>query len=163
VTGPEADNRLMHPHHRHLRHAVVPTALILTVFVSSCGGDDKLSEAEYLKQGNAICEKQLSEIDAAGAAISGGQEPTPAQFDQFANDVLIPKVRAQIDGLAKLEPPSELEDDVDAMLEASRADLAQMEADIKADSAAFMASEDDPFADANAKANAIGLTVCGNP
>ena len=62
-----------------------------------------------------------------------------------------------------LDAPSKLDNEVNEMLTAARADLAKVEADIKADPQAFMDSDQDPFASTNARANAIGLTVCGNP
>jgi hypothetical protein len=153
----------MHSQHRTFRHLAAPVALLLTVILAACGSDSALSESEYLQQGNAICEKSAAQIAEATKTLPTDRPPTVDEFNKVANDTLLPNIRKQIDDLAKLDPPSNLDDAADQMITSARAELAKMEADIKADPEAFMNNEADPFADTNAKANAIGLTVCGNP
>ena len=154
----------MHSRHRTLRNVVAPAALLLTVIVSACGSDDSaLSKSDYLTQGNAICQKSSDDIAAASAGLPTDRPPTQAEFTKFTSETLVPKVGKQIDDLAKLNAPSELDKDVDQMIAAARADYTKMQADIKADPVALMNSDKDPFANTNARANAIGLTVCGNP
>ncbi len=153
----------MHSLHQTLRNVVAPATLVLTVFVSACGSDDKLSKSDYLTQGNAICQKANDEIGAASEGFPTDRPPTQDEFTKFTSETLIPKIGKQIDDLDKLNPPSELKDAVDKLIASARADYTKMQADIKADLEAFMNSEEDPFASSNARANAIGLTVCGNP
>jgi hypothetical protein len=154
----------MHSRHQTLRNVVAPAALLLTVFVSACGSDDKaLSKSDYLTQGNAICQKVNDEIGAASQGLPTDRPPTQDEFTKFTSETLIPKIGKELDDLDKLNPPSELKDAVAKMLTSAHADYTKMQADIKADWEAFMTSEDDPFATTNAQANVIGLTVCGNP
>ena len=142
---------------------MAPATLLLTVFVSACGSDDKLSKSDYLAKGNAICQKVNDEIGAASEGFPTDRPPTQDEFTKFTSETLIPKIGKEIDDLDKLNPPSELKDEVDKLIASARADYAKMQADIKADWEAFMNSEEDPFANTNAQANAVGLTVCGNP
>jgi hypothetical protein len=159
----DADNRPMNSRHQTIRNVVAPATLLLTLFVSACGSDDKLSKSDYLTQGNAICQKVFDEIDTASEGFATDRPPTQDEFTKFTSETLIPKIGKMIDDLDKLNPPSELNDGVDKLITSARADYTKMQADIKADWEAFMNSEEDPFANANAQANAIGLTVCGNP
>jgi hypothetical protein len=144
--------------------AVLLSALAL--LAGACGGDEKrLSEAEFLKQGNAICKAGNDKIDAAAAKEFPNQNERPdlAKFKTFANETLIPSVRQQIDDLDDLKPPKDLQDDMDQLLSDARDALDKVKEEVNNDTAAFLDNESDPFADVNKKATDIGLTVCGEP
>lgn len=115
-----------------------------------------LTKEELIAQGNAICAAGNEKMDAAMPDWSQG-EPAAPTAEAFYNTVTT-EVATMIEGLRGLTPPADLEADYTAMLTAADADLVK----IKADGLdAFLAQEEDPFADANEIANKIGLTVCG--
>jgi hypothetical protein len=121
------------------------------------GGDDNLTKAEFLKQGNAICKKGDKEIDkAADKTFTSKQRPSDATITKFAEDTVIPNVQGQIDGLRDLNPPSDDEDQVNAIL-----DEAQSTLDETKDDPTIFASNQDPFKKANKLAKDYGLTECG--
>jgi hypothetical protein len=141
---------------------VLLSALVL--FAGACGDDGtRLSKAEFLKQGNATCKATNDKIDTASAKKFPNQDeqPDPAKFKTFATETLIPDLRQEVDDLDDLKPPKDLQDDVDHLLSDVRDALDNVKEDVNEDTAAFLNSESDPFADAKKKANDIGLTVCG--
>jgi hypothetical protein len=134
------------------------TVLAVVLFATGCGdSDDALTKSEFLKQGNAICKKGNQEIDRVGQQTLGGnKEPTKAELTTFSEDTLIPVVQGEIDGLRDLEPPSDDEDQVNAILDEAQGALDQAK-----DDPTIFASNADPFKKANKLANDYGLTECG--
>jgi hypothetical protein len=121
------------------------------------GGDDELTKAEFLKQGNAICKKGDKEINTvAEKTFTSKQHPSDAEITKFAEGTVIPNVQGQIDGLRDLNPPSDDEDQVNAIL-----DEAQSALDKGKDDPTIFASNQDPFKKANQLAKDYGLTECG--
>ena len=137
----------------------------LTLFVAACGDDDRLSTAEFVKQGNAICKAGEDKIEAAAAKAfpNENEQPDPVVFKTLANETLIPSVKEQLDGVDALKAPKDLQDAVDRMVADGRAALDKMKADINNDIDAFLENEADPFAEVNKQAGEIGLTVCAEP
>ena len=137
--------------------ATAVCAVAAAVVIGCGGGDDELTKAEFLKQGNAICAKGNKEIDAAAnKTFEKGQQPSKAQITKFAEDTLIPSVEEQIDGLRDLNPPSADEDQVNAIL-----DEADSALDETKDDPSVFAEDKDPFKKANKMAIAYGLKECG--
>ena len=145
----------------HRFATVIAAGGCVALLAAGCGssGDKGLSKAEFLKQGNAICAKGNAEINAAGKKIFGpARRPSRAAGLKFATDTLVPKVGQQINDIAALKPPKADKNTVDALI----AGVRQAFAKVKAHPALALASgAHDPFADANKKANAYGLTKCG--
>jgi len=154
---------------------LIPFALLVAlgaIFVAGCGGDDDtstttgtsgasgasgtaLTQEEFVSQGNAICAAGNKELDQAGNDIfSQGQKPTDAQLQQFA-DVAVPSIQGQIDAIRALTPPADIADDVTTFLDDAESALDQ----VKADPTLF---EQEPFADVNKQATAIGLDECAS-
>lgn len=146
---------------RSFRWVALGAALTIPL-LSSCGDDgpDRLSKAEFLKQGNAVCAASNERINAAFEKAAGGSDAPPTEAIVPILDELTDEVRGQIDGVDALEPPEELADRVDDLIEAANVAYDQMEADIEADPVAFAEDESDPFAKANAINAEIGLTEC---
>jgi hypothetical protein len=139
--------------------ALMVGALLL---LGACGGgEDRLTKAEFTSKANAICKKASTELDKAGNEAFGSKEPTTDQIATYISDTLVPKVEQQLDDIDELKPPKDMEDDVDALLKTARADVAAVKKDVKAD-AEKLIQGDDPFADANQKADALGLKECGS-
>ena len=143
--------------------------------VAGCGDDDDtssttgasgasgvsgtaLTEDEWIQQADEICAAGDKEINQAGNELFGGQQPSQAQIEQFANDVLVPNIQAQLDAIAALTPPEEIAGDVTQLLDDANAALDEIRDD---PSLVAASASDDPFAEANKEAKALGLTDCG--
>jgi hypothetical protein len=145
-------------------HFAAPLVGIALVLAGCGGGDDKgLSKADYIKQADAICQKgddaTNKALQAALQAL-GTDKPTDEQQAKLAADVAVPNVETQLTALKALGKPKDGGDEVDAMVKA----LEDATAKVKADPTLLTndGSSESPFADANAKAKAFGLKVCGS-
>jgi hypothetical protein len=129
----------------------------LPVLAAGCGGgdDNSLSKSEFVAQGNAICKKGNQQLNAAGKEL--GKSPTKAQVNSFVTATVIPNIQGQVDQLRALDEPSADQDQVNAILDEADAALAKVKAD-----PTLLTGHADPFAKANKKAKAYGLTVCGS-
>jgi hypothetical protein len=130
--------------------------LVAALVVSACGGEDHLSKAEFLKQGNAICAKGNKELSAEGNKVFGAGAPSKAEFEKFVNDTLVPNIQGQIDGLDDLSPPADDEDTVNAIVDSAQQALDK----VKADPTIVESQSNDTFAAANKLAKDYGLTEC---
>jgi hypothetical protein len=95
----------------------VRVALLLTVVVSAvalvgCGGEDRLSQAAFQQRANAICKKYNDRIAAIGDPTS------PAVVPEYV-DKGIPLIEQGLSELRDLNPPEDVEDDYDRMLDAT--------------------------------------------
>jgi hypothetical protein len=135
----------------------------LAVVACGCGGDDEepLSSEEFLAQGNAICASVNDELDAAFEAL-GDSEPSTDELVSLFADTLVPNIRAEIDDLRELNPPDELQDEARQLFDDADAAIDEIEQQIEDDPEAFFESDEDPFADVNQRATAMGLVECGN-
>ena len=133
--------------------------LALSVLAAAgCGGGsgDRLSKAEFVEQGNAICAKYDGQIETAGqTAFASAGQPTEAEITAFAEDTLLPIVEKEIDELRSLSPPEEDEATVDEILDKAEAAADELSAD-----PALLASDEDPFEETNRLAGSYGLTAC---
>jgi len=149
-------------------------ALILGGLVAGCGGSDgsdgdassdpsspATSEAstithdEFVTQANAICSDASAALQTAGADIT--DTSTEDEVVAFITDTALPSFQKQHDDIAALGVPEGDEDAVDTLLTSLQADIDK----VQADPAAFTTAAD-PFAEANAAADALGLTDCGS-
>ena len=151
-------------HHSRTRSRVLLGAAALAIpLLPGCGDDgvERLSEAEFLKQGNAICAESNARMEKKGEETFGALDgpPTAEDIAPFA-DYLVDEVDQQISGVEALVPPEDLQDEMDEVLPLARAAQTEMESQIEADPVAFMESEENVFADVNAKLADIGLTDC---
>jgi hypothetical protein len=87
-------------------------ALFLACLAVGCGGGggDRLSQEEFQQQANAICEKYDKKIQALGSPES------PADIPDFVQKG-IPLLRQGIAELRALNPPADVEDDYNRMLD----------------------------------------------
>ena len=74
------------------------------------------------RKGNAICQKVNDEIERRVRRFPTDRPPTQDEFTKFTGETLIPKIGKEIDDLDKLNPPSELKDEVDKLIASARAD-----------------------------------------
>ena len=143
---------------------------------AGCGGDDEttsatttavgatgeagvpVSDDEFVTEANAICAAGNGEIDTAAEELFTAGEPTDAELDQFANDVLVPSIEGQIEAIGALTPPDEIADEVTTFLEDAEAALDEVESDPSL--LAGNTGAADPFADVNDEAAQLGLDEC---
>ncbi len=108
--------------------------------------------------------RATSELDAAfeDLDLEEGQEPTAEQMGTLVLEVFVPDVQSQIDDVRALEPPDELADAVETFLDDAEATLDELEQQATDDPSAVFSEDEDPFAEVNVQANAIGLTECAD-
>ena len=144
---------------------VAGVCLAVLVVAAACGGSSSsaLSKDEFVKQGNAICKSGNDTLNAAEKAAFPNQteQPDPATLQKFFKETLLPNIKKQIDDIDKLKAPKELESQADDLVTSARAALAKLEAQVDKDPTSAFSGED-PFADVNKKATAVGLTACAD-
>lgn len=136
-------------------------AAAAAAFVAAgCGGESRLSQAEFREQGNAICAKYDKQIEDIGTPTS--VEEVPAYVEK-----VLPIVERQIEDMKELNPPEEDQEAFDKMIaeaektvEAGR-DLGEA-ADANDDAAIEKAlNEGNAASDrADEQATGLGLTGC---
>lgn len=142
---------------------VVAVASLLSGLLAACGSDDELSQEEFLAQANEICRAGNAELeqlveetfpttDDEAEFLAFVEEEGPAFIDAFVSNV-----QGQIADIRGLNAPSDLEDEVDQVL-----DDASEVIDTVADGSPeeFILSEENPFADVDPQLEALGLTTC---
>ncbi|HEX5467513.1 MAG TPA: hypothetical protein VFW80_00540 [Gaiellaceae bacterium] len=95
-----------------MRRVAAALVGILGLLVAACGGGggERLSKAEFTTQANAICgkyEKQLKALDA----------PTSLEEVPDLVDKALAILNKEVDEISDLNPPEELEDQFDALIE----------------------------------------------
>ncbi len=95
-----------------LRCALAPVVLGVLALQAGCGGDDRLSKAEFQQRANAACRdanRRIKEI------------PAPHGSEEIVSyvDAATAELDRGIAALRKLEPPKELEADYDRFLKLS--------------------------------------------
>lgn len=132
--------------------AAIATVAVLALGVAGCGSSKPLTAAQFTTQANAICKSYATKT----AALNPGSGATRAQVDTAVGKVAVLIAKEVLD-LRALKPPANLAKDVTAML-ASAASGAET---LRAQGVNAL-SMPNPFADADAKANALGLTSCAH-
>lgn len=148
--------------------------LALALALAGCGGGggstessestSALSKAEFVKKGNAICASTEKEIEAnvekftKEQNFSATKPPSEKQIAELAEQVLVPKVRQQLDEIRALGTPSGDEGEVEAILAAAEEALRETEAN----PSVFGKGGVGPFAKVNKLSREYGLTVCGS-
>jgi hypothetical protein len=145
--------------------AMLAGVVAIAVIAAGCGSSsssDSLTKAEYIKQGDALCKKGSGEIEeevetyAKENNISLKSEPSEEQLEAISEDVVIPAVQSQLDGLKGLGTPSEDEDKSNEVLDALEEGIEKGEED----PAAFVEGKG-TLVKANELANEFGFKVCG--
>lgn len=133
-----------------------------TMMIGACGSDeDRLTTEEFLKQGNAICATFDQAMEEANAEMSANPElgPSEDEIGAYIEDAFAPNLQVAIDDLEELNPPQELEDDVDTFLAYSQTALDEV-VDAAASDLESASLGMNSFADFDAQATEIGLTSC---
>ncbi len=148
-----------------LKTAVIGMVCVLAVVAFGCGGgggDETIAKAEYLEQGNAICEKARDKRNAEVEAASKKQKASGGKLDSaFAEELVIevlPSLTQAIDEIAELGAPDPGAKEAEAMVASYRTGIEEVEAD----PASALGGPADPFGEAREEADALGLKACSN-
>jgi hypothetical protein len=142
--------------------AVFAALAAIALIAAGCGSDDSttdstasLTKAEFVKQGNAICDAGNQEINAGfEKALPKGKEPSKAELDEAMETVLIPSITKQIEEIRALGAPEGEEEAVEDFLVGAEEELEKGE-----EEPASLATEAS-FKKTSQEAKAIGLTSC---
>lgn len=147
-------------------------AVVALALIAGCGGGSdssteattsSMTKAAFLKKGNAICAKGNKEIEQGFEEFgkehkfSKTNEPTQAELEEAAEEVLIPNIRKELDGIRALGAPSGEEAEVEKILAAAEKGLKKGEED----PGVMIKEGEGPFKEANQLAREFGLTTCG--
>lgn len=127
---------------------------VLAAVIGGCGSSSNgPTKASLVKRADAICTRHVDVITAGVSKLTaGGKLPNPASFGKFAFGTIIPQTSEQIDGLAKLKPPSSLAARYRTWIANLRATLARMKAD------PVIIQRSTTFTSVNQQANELGLS-----
>lgn len=145
--------------------------LAAALVIAGCGGDDgaepppapdepvPLTKEEFLFEADRICLSIESQIEAAADDYAGTdpKDADPEEVRRLVNRIVVPRLRAEVDTIALLEPP--------------RADVAVIERILEATERGAAALEKDPLSvldgippdlrEAERLARAYGSRQCG--
>lgn len=141
---------------------VVPCSLALVVAASGCG-EEALSRAEYAKQADAICAEYTKRQDALGTPKS------VKDIERLAGKTK-PLVEEQLGRLRALQAPDVIAGDTKAAYDLLERQLPKIDELVVAAKAndipkieGIAATATKLDTEANARARAAGLKVCGKP
>jgi len=135
----------------------VSLGITLALTMAACdGGGERLTEEEFVTAANEACTEGNETIQEAADEISAsGQQPGEEQLEGFIVSI-VDAIQGQIDAIDELNPPEDMEEDVNALV----AELQSSVDEIEEQGTAALQSEENPFSDANEMAGDLGLTVC---
>jgi hypothetical protein len=99
-----------------MRGAVAALVGVFVLVLAACGGGGdsgaRLSKAEFQSQANAICDKYQKQLDAL---------KTPTSLDEIPDlvDQALAILNKEVEEIAALKPPEEMQTQFDAMIAAS--------------------------------------------
>lgn len=156
---------------------VAAVMIIAAVAVAGCGsdGDDKngsttpanggapLTKAQFIASADGICKATTEKIASAATKLRESAKKTGTlpvrQVATFLTKTSLPAYDAMLDDLRGLTPPKADEKAIDGLIAA----LAGAIDTAKSDPVRYSKNgSPDPFDDANKRANAYGMKVCGS-
>lgn len=142
-------------------HRIVGSTLAAAALLATGCGEEPLSRAEYVTQADAIC------TDYAARQDKLGEPKSVKDIERLAGQTK-PLVEEQLGKLRDLQAPDELADDAGAAYDLLEQQLPKIDELVTAAKANDVKRIEKIAADAgtlddqaNAKAKAIGLKVCG--
>jgi hypothetical protein len=141
--------------------AIIGGVMAIALIAAGCGSDNSttdstasLTKAEFVKQGNAICDAGNKEINAGFEETLPKGKPSKAELDEAMETVLIPSVTKQVEEIRALGAPEGEEEAVEDFLVGAEEELEKGE-----EEPASLATEAS-FNKTSKEAKAIGLTSC---
>ena len=120
------------------------TALAVAALIAGCGGDEDdggfspvvsgpVSKLEFLRQADEICVSTESRIEAAADdLVTAKKDPAPAEVESVALEIVVPALESEVAAIGALGAPEGDEAEVQAILDATEAGIAEIEADPQA-------------------------------
>jgi hypothetical protein len=147
--------------------------LAIAVVVAGCGSSSSseentssLTKAEFIKKGDAICTAANKENEVEFEAfatennLSESKEPSEAQKEEIATNILLPSISGQVEEIRSLGAPEGEEEQVNEILETVEEEVEEAEAE-----PAVLFEEEEgaesPFTEGNKLAREYGFKVCG--
>lgn len=132
--------------------------MALALVVAACGdGEQRLSQAEFQEQGNAICAAAIAQAEELFAGLPQDRQPTAEEVEEFFPE-FIQISRGQIDDIAALNPPEDIQDEVATFIDDARVALDQVE---DAGAEGLLSTDEGTENDSlGAQAKELGLTEC---
>jgi hypothetical protein len=156
--------------------AVLVGVFAIGALVAGCGGGSDstgsestgsesgtaLTKAEFISQGDAICEQGNEEIEAGAEEFAeeneiDTQNPKTAQQEELVSEVIVPNLKKQAEEIDALGAPSGEEAEVEAIVEA----LETGTGDIEDEPGTLVEGNAASFDKANKLAKEFGFKVCG--
>lgn len=131
--------------------------VVVCSVAAGCGGNSnsRLTKAQFLAQGNAICAKGTRKIERVGLTFfKTPGRPTAKETIAFAQQVAVPTTQSELDQLRALRPPKSDEPAVETLLDKSQAAVDRVRKD------PGLLGRPNGSDEANALAKAYGLTAC---
>lgn len=152
---------------RKIKVVVIVVVAVLSLVATSCGGSGdpspkRLTKAEFVAKGDAVCAASEKKLEAAFAEeFTGEGDPTPKQMQAVLRRAAT-ITEGTVAKLKRLEPPATLEKRFDtALADAGRGIAALRKGAAGPDEAkAIFNASEDPFANANKGFEAVGITRC---
>lgn len=143
---------------------MLAAAAVLAFLVAGCGGgDDVLTKAEFVEQGDAICKETPIAIASGYKAfakeqgLKQGEFPDQAAGYEVAEDIYLPAEEHQLEALRELNPPLADRDRVDAMLTKAEARVASARKNPKL----LLVLGKNPLLASTQEYKSYGFKVCG--
>jgi hypothetical protein len=145
------------------------SALVAASWVAGCGSSNSttettatLSKAEFLEKGNAICANgEKAQESGVNAYVEehglANRNPSPAQEAAMVENIIVPNIQGQINGVKALAEPASLEGQVEEAVELAEKGVEEIEAE---PAMALGNSGPNPFAAAGKVLHSMGLTQC---
>lgn len=140
------------------RGAVVILLTLAAGLLAGCGKDEKrLTEAQFIAQGNRICQASADRINAAAEAAfpEGSGTPSDDAVVAFAKDQALPELVTKFKQLSALKAPKELKDRFEIGVAKGLAILEEVRKD-----PSELATSTGLFGESNRELGEAGLTVC---
>ena len=135
--------------------------LACSMGLASCGGDDRLTQAELATKGDEVCRKLAADVKKLASEFDAGIIFPPEQMQALFTK-MVPLVDNAIAAFKDLNPPEDLETKYDAAVAQMAKDRTTLVAATKSPDAAKKLYDDgvDPFQSTNTKLAAAGITAC---
>lgn len=143
--------------------------LAVAALLAGCGGDEDeggfspvvsepVSKLEFLRQADEICVSTESRIEAAADdLVTAKKDPAPAEVESIALEVVVPALESEVAAIGALGAPEGDEDEVQGILDATEAGIAEIEADPQA----LLDGPTDSLRRAEMLASQYGSSQCG--